>query len=405
MKKLNLIFASTLLTTTGLFAQNVNVTGAALTFQEFQSCLGSAMQGKPNEKAILECRETYLKAKGYIDKAAVDPSTENSPKMFFYKGQIYISSMYAYMTDTAYISANKETFEKNFEIGLESLKKAYQDKKFKTDVQDFVNSNVNQYKLGASMMYEKENFAEAGAAYELIYKFSDVLGNADAIWLFNAGASYQRGGKYEEAAAKFKQAAELGYKAGESYKYAIMNFMEAKKLDEIKALVEDAIKKYPKDVDVLTAGVNYYINVNDLESASQLLDKAAEQDPTNPAVFYNIGTITLGSGDFDKAEKSLKRAIELKPDYPEAYFQLGAVYVNKYGSLVKQMDNLKTNDPKYKELETASNEAIKNAVAPLEKYLEKNPNDKETLLNMVKIYRSLGNNEKAIEYKKRADAL
>ncbi len=404
MKKLNLIFASTLLTTTSLFAQNVNVTGAALEFNTFYGCFMQAAQSN-NEKGMLECRESYVKARTYIDKAAADPSTENSPKMFLYKGKIYITSMYAYATDTAYMSANKEKFEKDFEEGLVSLKKAYQDKKFKSETQDFVNQNLFQYNAGASMMYKKENYLEAGGAYELIYRFNDVVGKVDTLNLYNAAISYQQGKKYEMAAEKFKQLAGLGYKPGESYRNAISNLLEAKKIDEVKVLIEEAIKKYPKDIDVLTAGVNYYFSVNDLESASGLLDKAVEQDPTNHVMFYNIGTITLSSGDFDKAEKALKRAIELKADYPEAYYQLGAVYINKYGSLVKQMDNLKTNDPKYKELETASEESIKNAVAPLEKYLEKNPNDKETLLNMVKVYRSIGNNEKAIEYKKRADAL
>ena len=142
-----------------------------------------------------------------------------------------------------------------------------------------------------------------------------------------------------------------------------------------------------------------------MESAQQLLDKAVQQDPNNHVLLYNIGTITLSKGDFDKAESSLKRAVEIKPDYYDAQYQLGAVYVNKYAAINEKLDNMKASDPKVKELEAEAKETIQKAIAPLEKYLSKYPNDKQTLLNMTKIYRAIGNNEKAIEYKKRADAV
>lgn len=308
----------------------------------------------------------------------------------------------AYATDTVYM---KENLEKNLNTGIESLKRAYADKKFKEEVSSFVGQYIFQFNMGASQMFNEKKYLEAGGFYEMAYKFNDILGKVDSTSLYNAGISYQAGGKYEEAAEKFKKLAEIGYKPGESYANAITNLTEAKKMDDVKVLIEEAIKKYPNDKDVLIAGVNYYFNINDMNSAQALLDKAVQQDPNNHVLLYNIGTITLGQGNFDKAESSLKRAIEIKPDYMDAYYQLGAVYINKYGAMVKQMDELKTTDPRYKQLETESNETIKKSIEPLEKYLAKNPNDKETLLNMVKIYRSVGNNEKAIEYKKRADAL
>lgn len=401
MKKLNLIFASTLLATSGLYAQKMMETSAALEYNTFEMCFMQAAQAK-NEKGMLECRESYIKAKDYIDQAAANETTMNSGKTLFYKGKIYIGSMMAYATDTVYM---KENLEKNLNTGIESLKRAYADKKFKEEVSSFVGQYIFQFNMGASQMFNEKKYLEAGGFYEMAYKFNDILGKVDSTSLYNAGISYQAGGKYEEAAEKFKKLAEIGYKPGESYANAITNLTEAKKMDDVKVLIEEAIKKYPNDKDVLIAGVNYYFNINDMNSAQALLDKAVQQDPNNHVLLYNIGTITLGQGNFDKAESSLKRAIEIKPDYMDAYYQLGAVYINKYGAMVKQMDELKTTDPRYKQLETESNETIKKSIEPLEKYLAKNPNDKETLLNMVKIYRSVGNNEKAIEYKKRADAL
>jgi Tfp pilus assembly protein PilF len=47
----------------------------------------------------------------------------------------------------------------------------------------------------------------------------------------------------------------------------------------------------------------------------------------------------------------------------------------------------------------------KRALVPLERYIAKNPNDKDVLNILFQINRSLGNSEKALEYKKRADAI
>lgn len=404
MKKINFIVTSTLLSTTALFAQKVNETGAALEYNSFEMCVAQAMQ-RQDMKAMGDCKDTYLKAKDYIDKAASHPATENNGKTLFYKGKIYLGATYAYANDTAYVNANKELFEEYFEIGLASLKKAHADKKMKKDVETFITQNVFQLNMGASQMFNDKKYLEAGGLYEMTYRLNDVIGKIDSTSLYNAGVSYQAAESFEASADKFVKLAEIGYKPAESYANAITNLTEAQKLDKVKELIETAIKKYPNDRDVLIAGVNYYFNVNDMESAEGLLNKAVEQDPNNHVLLYNIGTITLNQGNFDKAESSLKRAIEVKSDYTDAYYQLGAVYINKYAHIVGQMDELRETDPRYKELEKQADEAIKNAVEPLEKYLEKNPNDKETLLNMVKVYRSTGNNEKAIEYKKRADEL
>ncbi len=401
MTKINFLLASTLFVSGGLFAQKVNETGAALEYGTFEMCFMQAAQAK-DTKGMEDCRDSYIKAKEYIDKAAANPSTENSAKTLFYKGKIYIGSMLAYATDTVYL---KEHLEDNLEIGLASLKRAHQDKKFAKDVEDYVNTYIFQFNMGASQMYNEKHYLEAGSYYELAYKFNDVVGKVDSTSLYNAGISYQAAEKYEEAADRFKKLAEIGYKPGESYANAITNLTNAEKLDEVKILIDEAIKKYPNDKDVLISGVNYYFNINDMESAQTLLDKAVAQDPNNYRLLYNIGTINLNQNNFDKAEAALKKAVEIKPDYYDAHYQLGAVYINKYAFLSKQMDDLNTNSPEYKKLDVESKEAINNAIVPLEKYLSESPNDKQTLLNMVKVYRAIGNNEKAIEYKKRADAI
>lgn len=398
---LKFTLAGLLLTTGSVYSQKVLETSAALEFQSFQKCIMEALQAK-DTSAIGNCKESYETARRDIDKAATNPKTENSGKTLFYKGQIYIAGMYLHLNDSAYMNNQGEA---DFKIGLESLKRAFADSKMKKDVSTYVTQNVIQFNMGAQQLYKDENYKGAASAYELAAKFNETIGKLDSTSLYNAAVSYQLAKEYVKAAEKYELLAEKGYKPAESYANAITNYVDAKQLVKVAPLIETAIKKYPNDKDVLIAGVNYYFGVNDMKSAQMLLNKAVEQDPNNYILLYNVGTITLNQGDFDKAEASLKKAIELKPDYYEAQYQLGAVYVNKYAHLSEQLDSMNSNDPKYKEIDDQAKATIKLAVEPLEKYLGKYPDDKATLLNMTKIYRSLGNTDKAVEYKKRADAI
>jgi hypothetical protein len=62
-------------------------------------------------------------------------------------------------------------------------------------------------------------------------------------------------------------------------------------------------------------------------------------------------------------------------------------------------------DPKAKEMEKRANELFTLALVPLEKYIEKNPNEKSILDILYKTNTKLGRIEKGQEYKKRLEAL
>jgi hypothetical protein len=66
---------------------------------------------------------------------------------------------------------------------------------------------------------------------------------------------------------------------------------------------------------------------------------------------------------------------------------------------------LKLGDPNYDILLAKGDDYYKKSLVPLEAYITKQPNDKEVLTILFQIHKSLKNSEKAIEYKKRADAI
>ena len=400
-KSIKLFFVLATFSTSGLYAQKMNETGAALSFQDFKSCLMQAMQtGDTTERAMNSCMESLDKAKEYVDLAAANEKTMNSGKTHFYRAQIYGALLQMHADDSTYVNQHKDEYGK---IMQESLKKAYEDPKTKKDVEDMLNMQAIQLNAMAKKFTDDKKFKEAAQMYEAIAESKSYIGKVDSISYYNAGVMYQNSEEYGKAADQFKKLAEMGYHPAESYANAIRNYVDAKELDSVKPLLDAAIAKYPTNKEVLLSGVNYYLGKNDMNSAKELMDKALQQDPNNKVLLYNIGTISLNNKDYARAEEVLQKAIQIDPNYDDAYYQLGAVYVNKYAEMSEKLYDMNPNDPKYKELDTEAKATIRKAVAPLEKYLEKHPDDRATLLNMTKIYRSIGDNAKAVEYKQRAD--
>jgi Tfp pilus assembly protein PilF len=164
-------------------------------------------------------------------------------------------------------------------------------------------------------------------------------------------------------------------------------------------------KKYPNDRDLLLELVNINIDAGDAAGAEAALNEAISTDPNNKQLHYTIGTIYIDLKEYEKAENALNKALEIDPNYADALYQLGAHLVTWAGETKTAANQLKFGDPSYNKMIEDSEATYKRALIPLEKYIEKSPNDKDVLNILFQLNRSLGNSEKAMEYKKRADAI
>jgi Tfp pilus assembly protein PilF len=163
--------------------------------------------------------------------------------------------------------------------------------------------------------------------------------------------------------------------------------------------------KYPNDKDILLELVNSDIEAGDNAAAEKSLADAIAADPNNKQLYYILGTSYIELKQNDKAAEALAKAIEIDPEYNEALYQLGAHYYNWAAETRTAAMNLEMKDPKAKEMEKRANELFTLALVPLEKYIEKNPNEKSILDILYKTNTKLGRIEKGQEYKKRLEAL
>ena len=402
MKNNFIAFAGVVLFSSQIMAQKANETSAAIEYKKYSDAMTMLMMtgGKGD---IVPAQKAIEKAKGFIDLAAVNETTKESPKTLFYKGEIYTGYLIAFGTDTAFMNANAENY---FNTGIESYQKSLAiSSKYKEDIKASIDQKKAMFSMGINALYDQAKFAECAEAYEMQVKLSQGVNEVDTLSIYNSAVCYEKANDFANAAKQYAAAAKTGYKAPGTYRSASACYRKAGNAAEAKSILTEGRKKYPSDRDLLLELVNTNIDAGDAAGAEAALAEAIAADPKNKQLHYTIGTIYIELKQNEKAEVALNEALKIDPEYQDALYQLGAHLVTWASDLRTEAGQMKLNDPNYDKVTAKSDETFKRALIPLEKFIVKSPNDKDVLVLLSQIYRSVGNYDKSNEYKKRADAI
>ena len=387
-----------LILSTASFAQKKNETSAAV---EFKNKYQMSLMTGDNESA----KKALIAAKGFIDLAAEHVETKESPKTLYYKGEIYSNFLILGMQtmDTAFVKLGGEDA---LEVAIAAYKKGFDvSDKFDRDIEEAVDQKKTILDTYANMLYKADMFKEAGELYTTQAQFSEAVNQLDSTSIFNGALCYEKGGEFLKAAEGYAKVAKAGYKGTTSYVLASAAYRKGGQVEQAKAIVAEGRKVYPSDKDLLLELVNTNIDAGDAAGAEAALNEAITKDPNNKQLHYTIGTIYIDLKENEKAETALNKALSIDPEYVDAMYQLGAHLVTWAGDTKTAANQLKFGDPNYNKMLKDADDTYKRALVPLEKYIAKSPNDKDVLNILFQLHRSLGNSEKALEYKKRADAL
>ena len=367
--KLSAGIAFTALTFTS-FAQKKNVTDAIMSYKKYN----------PMTNGIEPSKKTVEEARKFIDLAAVNPETAEDFKMHLFRAQIYYSLIEVATMDAAANPLDEAKMKEYESISKASFKKVLEDPKktWSADAQSF------------------------------IWFRSDMI--------FNQGIEAYTNKKYEESLNAFLISYYLRMFLGEEYKDAEINatlslnnhvdkLLDAKEFDKAIVSVNSVLEIFPNNIDALISMVNIYLQKEDVANTEVYINKALAIDANNKQLYYILGTSYIQLKQNDKAAEALSKAIEIDPEYNEALYQLGAHYYNWAAETRTAAMNLDMKDPKAKDLEKRANELFTLALVPLEKYIEKNPNEKSILDILYKTNTKLGSIEKGQEYKKRLEVL
>jgi tetratricopeptide (TPR) repeat protein len=352
------------------FAQKKNVTDAIMTYKKYN----------PMTNGIEPSKKTVEEARKFIDLAAVNPETAEDFKMHLYRAEIYYSLIEVATMDAAANPLDDAKMKEYEAISKASFKKVLEDPKkaWSADAQSF------------------------------IWFRSDMI--------FNQGIEAYTNKKYEESLNAFLISYYLRTFLGEEYKDAEINttlslnnhvdkLLDAKEFDKAIISVNSVLEIFPNNIDALISMVNIYLQKEDVANTEIYINKALAIDANNKQLYYILGTSYIQLKQNDKAAEALTKAIEIDPEYNEALYQLGAHYYNWAAETRTAAMNLDMKDPKAKDLEKRANELFTLALVPLEKYIEKNPNEKSILDILYKTNTKLGRIEKGQEYKKRLEVL
>ena len=151
------------------------------------------------------------------------------------------------------------------------------------------------------------------------------------------------------------------------------------------------------------------------KEAIELLKEAISKDTKNESLYFALGNTydnlrassenKAGADDyFSLADIAYKKAIELKTDYADAYFNLGVMHFNRGAEMANAANMLKS-QTEYDKAKLKFEEVFNTAKPYLEKALELNPKDYNTLTTLKQLYVRTGEKEKYNAVQKTLDSL
>jgi Flp pilus assembly protein TadD len=91
-----------------------------------------------------------------------------------------------------------------------------------------------------------------------------------------------------------------------------------------------ALARQPDHAGILNDAGALLLELKRFGEARELLEAAAEADPSNPTAAANLGAAQLHAGDVDAAEASFRRAASVQPERPDVHYGLGKVQVHRH---------------------------------------------------------------------------
>jgi tetratricopeptide (TPR) repeat protein len=143
------------------------------------------------------------------------------------------------------------------------------------------------------------------------------VANADAFR--NVAVAYQRSGMYENAEHCFKIALDINpeYEEVRDLLADLYLFIDQEK--KAIQLYQDALKKSPKNIRLLSRLIFCYTQLNDFDQATSLAKESIRLYPNSPVGYIDLAYVYLNSNKPELAVDYAEKAHDISPFDPEAY--------------------------------------------------------------------------------------
>ena len=340
----------------------------------------------------------YLKAAEFIDKAIEDPKANVKEKTWRYRANIYTnlaadSTLYTQVPDALEKAA--ESLIKADELDVKQRYTSERQADVARGASIAGNAGITYFNAGV--------YGRAGELFVTAAEMTQMLGAVDTMAIFNSALCFEKASLTERAIEQYMMCGAYGYQVPEVFLFvANIHKMEG---DTAKALttLQNARGDFPREQALIIEELNIYLVAGEFERAKDNLMLAAEQDPTNEILWFSLGSVYDNLGMQDEAVDAYAKSLEIKPDYFDANYNLGALYFNKAVQMVNDANDMwkprmsKEESNKQSEMEAGGKAMFSTALPYLEKALDVDPEDRETLRSLRDIYARVGMDEKMLE--------
>ena len=369
----------------------------------FTGSFGATIAQKNNVQSAANSfkYEEYADAKKYIDLASAHPKTLNSPKMWYYRGRIYLEvhSFEKSKLDPDAISKSLSSFMTYFDV---DQSKIYED----SSRVYIINAAINCFIAGVEE-YKAKDYIKAGELYKLVLKSLDYDKNKDLARNNVSEKSIYLNLYYAASGAKDKKNSkiyldkliELSYNDANIYLFMSQLLLEEGDTAAGLSYIEKGRERFYDDKNLILEQVNLSIKMGKSEELLKRMSEDIEYDSGNSTLYLVRGILYEQKGDKEGAKKDYLEALELNPSYFIATYNLGAMLYNDGVEIMNAAREIVDNTKYTKEKEKADilfNEAIPH----FEAALEINPKDTDAAQRLIRLYARVGDDAKFQALKK-----
>jgi len=359
----------------------------------------SAQKSAVNAAITNQANGTLDKAKAEIDKAIEHKKTKDDAKTWFVRGTVYqdlinhpiYGKLATEETPKIVIASFKKTIELDGENG-----------EYGKQVPERMQQLYGQVLNEAVEHHNKQEWEQAIEGY----KFASEISPKDTTAVLYAAYAAQANKDYPQAIKFYDKVLDLGHRTENIYsaKIQLMQATNASE-EEIMAALAEGLKHSPNSVYLMQEELRYYLKNGKGAEAKAKLEKAIKADPNNASLYAVLGNIQEQNKDLDAAVTSYKKAIELDPNNFDSYYNLGVIEYNRggeFGNKAAKMD-YKTYQKQGKALEAQAKKHYETALPYFEKAHKIQPEDRNTIQNLMRIYSRLNRTAEANSMQKLLD--
>lgn len=248
----------------------------------------------------------------------------------------------------------------------------------------------NNFLIEGSIDYAKKDYGKSHDYFVKAIEIGEIplVNYVDTAMIYYAGLSAQLNQDYEEAIKLYKKSIEFdSYFDGNVYYNAYDAYNSMERAEEGLPFLENGFVKFPQNQNILYGLINYYLaKEEDPEIVIEYIDRAIKTDE-NYSLYFAKGTLLDNLGNFEGAVKSYSKSIELNPVFFDALYNLAALYFNQGVKILEEANKVPAREvEKYDDLIGKSNTEFKKSIPYMERALEIEPENLQTIESLRNLY-------------------